>query len=169
MAANGKAEPSDLDDLTTRQAAFVAAYTGGETFGNATASYWAAGYDASTESVASSCASRMLRNEKVALAIKAALEASPHLASDPEIGKFWTDRMRDDDEGTKERLRASELLAKVRGMFIERLEVTGEGGGPVIVEVPARVPTEDFAAAARAEKARAEKLRKEREKAAASP
>ena len=41
-----------------------------------------------------------------------------------EINAFWTSIMRDEDAELKERLKASELRAKVQGAFTERREIT---------------------------------------------
>ena len=40
-----------------------------------------------------------------------------------EIFEFWTNIIRDDETKTSDKLRASELLAKSQGAFIERVEV----------------------------------------------
>jgi len=41
-----------------------------------------------------------------------------------EINAFWTSIMRNEDAELKERLKASELRAKVQGAFTERREIT---------------------------------------------
>lgn len=43
--------------------------------------------------------------------------ASDKIATITEIHEFWTHIMRDEDEVTKNRIRASELLGKAKGMF----------------------------------------------------
>lgn len=44
-------------------------------------------------------------------------------ASLEDIFKFWTKTMNDNDTKTNDRLKASELLAKSQGAFIEKVEV----------------------------------------------
>jgi phage terminase small subunit len=41
-----------------------------------------------------------------------------------EIREFWSSAMRNEGEKMKDRIRASELLAKTYGAFIDRLETT---------------------------------------------
>jgi phage terminase small subunit len=43
--------------------------------------------------------------------------ATENIANVQKIQEFWTEIMNDIDEPTKNRLRASELLAKAKGMF----------------------------------------------------
>lgn len=45
------------------------------------------------------------------------------IASLEDIFKFWTETINNDDEFMKNRLKASELLAKAKGGFIEKVEV----------------------------------------------
>lgn len=48
------------------------------------------------------------------------------IASMDEVKRFWTQTMRDDTEPVKNRLRASELLAKAGGVFLQKVEVSAE-------------------------------------------
>lgn len=48
------------------------------------------------------------------------------IASMDEVKRFWTQTMRDDTEPVKNRLRASELLAKSAGEFLQKLSVSAE-------------------------------------------
>lgn len=119
--------------LNARQAAFVRAFV--ET-GNATEAYRRA-YGASGRA-AEAAASRLLRNVKVAAEVqkhaKKAEKAS--IATVEELHEFWSKVMRGDvgeDEQPpewKDRLKASELRAKAAGVFVEKREVSGPGGGP---------------------------------------
>ena len=43
-----------------------------------------------------------------------------------EIKEFWTTTMREEEQDLKERLRASEYLAKTNGAFIDKVEQTGD-------------------------------------------
>jgi len=49
--------------------------------------------------------------------------------------RWWTKIMYDGTAGMKDRLKASELLAKAQGDFIERREISGQAGGPVILKI----------------------------------
>lgn len=48
---------------------------------------------------------------------------SNSVASLEEIFKFWTDTFKDEDLRQADRLKASELLAKAKGGFVEKVEV----------------------------------------------
>lgn len=50
---------------------------------------------------------------------------SERIADMSEVKEFWTTTMRDEDEELKERLRASELIAKTNGAFIDKVEHSG--------------------------------------------
>lgn len=47
------------------------------------------------------------------------------IADMKEIQEFWTDAFRNSDLEMKDRIRTSELLAKVQGAFIESVNITG--------------------------------------------
>lgn len=49
---------------------------------------------------------------------------------------FWTMIARDTSQKTTDRLRASELLARSEGDFLERHELTGADGGALIPDTP---------------------------------
>lgn len=51
---------------------------------------------------------------------------------------FWSLVARSKDEDMKDRLKASELLGKSQGDFINRTEITGANGGPIVSEVRIR-------------------------------
>ena len=57
------------------------------------------------------------------------------IADREERQAWWTAVMRGEPDGTaptlSERLRASELLGRAQGDFVERREVTGRDGGPI--------------------------------------
>lgn len=53
------------------------------------------------------------------LAEKSDKICSENIATIEDIQRYWTEVMNDIDEQTKNRLRASELLAKAKGMFNE--------------------------------------------------
>jgi phage terminase small subunit len=95
--------------------------------GNASESYQRAGYKAKGN-VAEASASRLLRNVKVIEYIK---ERNKQLENDrianmEEVKTFWTNTMRSDEADLKDRLKASEYIAKTNAAFIEKQQITGE-------------------------------------------
>ena len=113
--------------LTEKQRRFVEAFTAS---GNATEAARRAGYRYPQAQGAET-----LRRPAVAAAIEAlrAEETAAAIAERHERQAYWTAVMRGepDAEGNRptisERLRASEILGKAQGDFIERREVTGQG------------------------------------------
>lgn len=122
--------------LTERQRRFVESYLAS---GNAMEAAKLAGYRCPHPE-----GSRLLRNATVALAIAAAStqRAGVALADRQERMEFLTRMMRDSQEDAGNRLRASDILNRMDGSYVERREITGIGGvaiEPVIhVYVPAR-------------------------------
>jgi len=105
--------------MNQRQRAFCEAYL---VSGNAAEAAREAGYSPKT---ARSIGQRLLtfvdvqeyldqRNQEISAARTAQVE---------EIRQFWTATMRDDAAKTGDRLKASELLAKTYGAFLERVDV----------------------------------------------
>ena len=47
------------------------------------------------------------------------------IADAKEIQEFWTKTFRDEEVEIKDRIKTSELLARVQGMFIENINLTG--------------------------------------------
>ena len=144
MAASKTKKPRGL---TEKQRRFVEAYMG-EAAGNAGKAYRLAGYQASTDTAAYSAAYKLLRNAQVQRAIDDLVGADPLVAGRVEVQRFWSEVMRGKKgqraiptgEGVeivnieadfKERVRASELLAKTQGQFIERVEHSGPDGGAI--------------------------------------
>lgn len=108
--------------MNQRQRAFCEAYL---VSGNAAEAAREAGYSTRT---ARSIGQRLLtfvdvqkyldqRNQEISAARTAQVE---------EIRQFWTATMRDDTAKTGDRLKASELLAKTYGAFLERVAVDAE-------------------------------------------
>ena len=108
--------------MTPKQERFVAEYLACM---NASEAARRAGYSAKT---AASQAERLLRNVEISEAVKKALEEknTALIATREERQKFWTETLRDVEEDMKNRLRASELLAKSECDFTERREVQAE-------------------------------------------
>ena len=89
---------------------------------NATKAAKAAGYSPKT---AGSIGFELLKKPEIQQALQHGLqERSNSLIADvSRIQEFWTQTMDDSDADLKHRLRASELLAKSLGMFIEQSKV----------------------------------------------
>ena len=96
----------------------------GSSKGNGTAAATRAGYGAPHVA-----ASRLLRNAKVKTAMELRVEICPAAATREQLQSFWTQVMLDDGHSMKDRLRASELLAKSRGEFIGISERQEERSG----------------------------------------
>lgn len=110
------------EKLNDKQKKFVDYYCQS---GNASRSAERAGYSKKT---ARSQGVRLLTNANVAAAIEqrsAELE-DERIADITEIKQFWTATMRSDYVEHKDKLKASEMLAKTKGAFIEKVEHSGE-------------------------------------------
>jgi len=95
--------------------------------GNATEAYRRAGYK-SKGAAAEANASRLIRNDKVQeyIAKRNKQLESDRVASMEEVKQFWTNTMRDNEAEIKDRLKASEYIAKTNAAFIEKQQITGE-------------------------------------------
>lgn len=105
-------------NLSKRQQAFVESYAKGNTVKQAAID---AGYSAQ---YADKCGPAILGSARIraALADLNAKTNRPSIATIIERREWWTKVMRDGETTLKERLRASELLGKSFGDFIERHE-----------------------------------------------
>ena len=101
--------------LTVKQQRFVSAYNG-----NATEAMIAAGYSAKS---AASNVDKILKNTEIQAAIQNREKArnSAAIATREERQTFWTSVLRDPETELRDRLRASELLGKSEGDFLERV------------------------------------------------
>ena len=101
--------------LTVKQQRFVEAYNG-----NATEAMIAAGYSAKS---AASNVDKILKNTEIQAAIQNREKArnSAAIATRDERQTFWTSVLRDPETELRDRLRASELLGKSEGDFLERV------------------------------------------------
>ena len=105
--------------LTVKQQRFVEAYSG-----NATQAMIAAGY---SERSAASNVDKILKNTEIQAAIQNREKErnSAAIATREERQSFWTAILRDPEAELRDRLRASELLGKSEGDFLEKmLDVT---------------------------------------------
>ena len=105
--------------------------------GNASESYQRAGYKAKGN-VAEAAASRLLRNVKV---IEYITERNKQLenariADMEEVKQFWTLTMRSGEADLKDRLKASEYIAKTNAAFIEKQEISGTTGVRILNDIP---------------------------------
>ena len=105
--------------LTPKQQAFCDYYLQS---GNATESAIKAGYNKKT---ARSTASENLTKPNIVSYIQKRQEEikSSRIADIREIQEFWSSMLRDDREEPKDRLKASELLGKCMGAFLEKQEI----------------------------------------------
>lgn len=120
--------------MPPRAAAFVREYARA---GNATQAAIAAGYSKRT-AYAQGC--RLLKKAEIhaALAAMSSKSESKAVADATERREFWTSIMRGQVDGfdTKDRLKASELLGKTAGDFLDRVEHSGGVKGEVRIYVP---------------------------------
>jgi phage terminase small subunit len=101
--------------------------------GNAKQSYMDAGYKAKGN-VAEANASRLLRNAKVQEYIAERNQAleNDRIANMEEVKSFWTHTMRDQQAELKDRLKASEYIAKTNAAFIEKREIDANIGVTIV-------------------------------------
>ena len=112
--------------LSVKQRRFVEAYDG-----NATAAAIAAGYSPKT---ARSVGQENLTKPDIAKAIKDRenKRMKSTILTREERQAFWSDIIRNEDEkNIMAKLKASELLAKSEGDFLDRHELTGKDGAPL--------------------------------------
>ena len=121
--------------LTEKQRKFVEAFQGAAAC-NATEAARLAGYSGSDSALGKQGFDN-LRNPKIVEALAKTAAEDPLVLERVDLQRFWT-RVVLDQEGVdtemKDRLRASEMLAKSQGMFVNRVEHTGKDGGAVKVE-----------------------------------
>lgn len=108
--------------LNERQRKFAELYAA---TGNATQSAIAAGYAKGSADVTGA---RLLGNASVAayLGSLTAQASAARIATVEELREFWTSTFRDGAHEMKDRLKASDMLGKSLGVFIEKRE---HGGG----------------------------------------
>lgn len=112
--------------LTIKQQRFIEAFNG-----NAAAAARVAGYRHPDR-----IGSRLMTRPEIKSAIlsREAAQNGDLIATRAERQKFWSTVMRDDSVKLQDRLRASELLAKSEGDFLDRHELTGAEGVPLFVD-----------------------------------
>lgn len=109
--------------LTHKQQAFIDNYSG-----NATEAAKRSGY---SEATAYSAGQRLLKRPEIAEAIRKREQERQayNIATRERRFEFWTQIMENPDEQTRDRLKASELLAKAEGDFIDRVNLNQEQTG----------------------------------------
>jgi phage terminase small subunit len=114
-----------MEELNIKQKKFADFYI---QTGNATESYLRAGYKAEGNAAEAS-ASRLLRNAKVLEYIEERNKKldTEFIADIEETKRFWTDIMRDQESDIRDRLKASEYIAKTNGAFVDKREIHGQG------------------------------------------
>lgn len=113
-----------MEELNLKQKRFAEYYV---QTGNATDSYKRAGYKAEGNS-AEVNASRLLRNAKVMKYIEERNKEldTRFIADIEETKRFWTEILRDPEIDIKDRLKASEYIAKTNGAFLDKKVVSGK-------------------------------------------
>ena len=116
--------------LNERQRRFANEYA---ISGNAYQSAISAGY---SEKYAKAQSHRLLENVGIKKAIEERNKVveSEKIADMKEVKEFWSNLLRDDENDVKDRLKASEYIAKTQGAFIDKQDVnmTGDLGIKVL-------------------------------------
>ena len=107
--------------LTASQKLFCEEYV---KTGNGLQSYKKSYTTCKKDETAKTNASRLLSYANVKKYIKELGEASKNdsIATISEVKEFWTNTIRNTEEKTKERIKASELLGKSYAMFVDKIE-----------------------------------------------
>ena len=122
--------------LTPKQKAFCEYYASN---GNATESARLAGYsENSAEAIGLENLGKLGIKEYIA-ELANPIE-NKRIADANEIKEFWSNAMRADAEKMADRLKASELLAKSGGMFIERVEIKETSMTDVLKDLVNKLP-----------------------------
>lgn len=118
--------------LNGRQERFIVEYF---VDNNATQAAIRAGY---TAQEADKQGTRLLQHPKIKAAIEAHKDAVREqcVTKESELLHFWGQVMVSTTEKMRDRLRASENIAKHIGMFTERLDVSGKVDGPAVFIMP---------------------------------
>lgn len=111
--------------MNTRQIKFCQLYA---STGNATMSYKKAGYKSKNPKSDEANASRLIRNDKIASYLKELSKKteSSSIMTIKEVKEFWTKIAQSDEEKMLHRIKATELLVKSEGGFLDVQRVEGE-------------------------------------------
>ena len=127
MAAKKVKADAKESKLTPKQRLFVQYYCG-----NATDAARKAGYKGNDNTL-SIVGFENLRKPNVQAAIQARqeIEERPKVANRQDRQKFWSEVMSSAEVDMKDRLKASELLGKSEGDFLDRIKLSGDAAEPV--------------------------------------
>lgn len=120
--------------LTPKQQAFADYYI---QTGNATESYKKAYESCKKDETARANASRLLTNANVIAYVEEKqkeLESS-RMADITEVREFWTEAMRNPNNTMKDRLKASEMIARTSGAFLDKVEMKTTGEQTITVTI----------------------------------
>lgn len=109
--------------LTEKQRRFVEFYMG-QAAGNATEAARLAGYKGNRATL-QMVGLQNLSKPMIRKAIDERVEADPAIKTREDRQRFWSRMMDDKEEAARDRLKASELLGKSQGDFVERHEHSG--------------------------------------------
>ena len=120
--------------LTPKQQAFADYYI---QTGNATESYKRAYPSCKKDDTARANASRLLTNANIVsyVAEKQKELESNRMANMEEVREFWTEAMRNTDNAMKDRLKASEMIARTSGAFLDKVEMKTTGEQTITVTI----------------------------------
>lgn len=120
--------------LTPKQQAFADYYI---QTGNATESYKRAYPNCNKDESAMVNGSKLLRNAKVVDYIdeKQTALSSSRVADMMEVREFWSETMRNSDNHMRDRLKASEMIARTSGAFLDKVEVKATGEQTITVTI----------------------------------
>jgi phage terminase small subunit len=101
--------------------------------GNATEAYKAAGYKVRSDRVAGAAAARLLGNVCIQETIAKLRDelSSEKIMDAKERRELLTQFARDDETPKQDRLKAMDLLNKMDGVYINKTQISGEGGGAI--------------------------------------
>ncbi len=108
--------------LSEKQKAWIDYYKQGKTAAEAAR---LAGYKAKSAKAFRNIGSENLAKLGSFVVDRDTILEKPRIADMEEVNAYWTEVMRDGDEKTSDRLKASELRAKAAGAFVEKLEHSG--------------------------------------------
>lgn len=102
--------------------------------GNATEAYKNAGYKVRSDNTAAVCAAKLLRNAKVQSRIAELREEldSHKIMDAAERRELLTQFARDEETAKPDRLKAMDLLNKMDGVYINKTQVSGADGAPLV-------------------------------------
>lgn len=117
--------------LTPKQQAFADYYI---QTGNATEAAIKAGYSEKTARI-TGCENLTKPNIQQYIEDKQKELETNRLADITEVREFWTEAMRNPDNAMKDRLKASEMIARTSGAFLDKVEMKTTGEQTITVTI----------------------------------